>query len=112
MEYTPAFPQVEIEFPMHMKLLVGLKIKEEYNLTRVLKLKKRYTDKNKEIESNSSIYDVVKYLIKTKNKDIILKPDRSKSLEVFADTDFPCNWNTNTAPDDVSTTKYRTSFLI
>ena len=54
----------------------------------------------------------MKYLMKTKNKGIILKPDRKKSLEVLADAVFPGNWNINTAVDDVSTTKSHTGYII
>ena len=49
--------------------------------------------------------------MKTKNKGIILKPDRTKSLEVFADADFSGNWNINTAADDASTAKSRTCYI-
>ena len=55
---------------------------------------------------------LVKYLMKTKNKGIILKPDRTKSLEVFADADFSGNWNITTAADDASTAKSRTGYII
>ena len=55
---------------------------------------------------------LMKYLMKTKNKGIILKPDRKQSLEVLADAVFPGNWNINTAVDDVSTTKSRTGYII
>ena len=55
---------------------------------------------------------LVKYLMKTKNKGIILKPDRTKSLEVFADADFSGNWNINTAADDARTAKSRTGYII
>ena len=50
--------------------------------------------------------------MKTKNKGIILKPDRTKSLEVFADADFSGNWNITTAADDASTAKSRTGYII
>ena len=50
--------------------------------------------------------------MKTKNKGIIPKPDRTKSLEVFADADFSRNWNINTAADDARTAKSRTGHII
>ena len=55
-----------------------------------------------------TVEHLVKYLMKTKNNRIILKPDRTKSLEVFADADFSGNWNINTVVDDTSTEKSRT----
>ena len=59
-----------------------------------------------------AVENLVKYLMKTKNKGIILKPDRTKSLEVFADADFSGNYNIKTAADDASTTKSRTCYII
>ena len=50
--------------------------------------------------------------MKTKNKGIIFKPNRTKSLEFFADADFSGNWNINTAADDASTAKSRTCYIL
>jgi hypothetical protein len=41
-----------------------------------------------------------------------LDPTSTKSLEVYADADFAGNWNKGTAPDDPSTAKSRTGFVI
>ena len=59
-----------------------------------------------------AVKNLVTYLMKTKNKGIILKPDRTKSLEVFADADFLGNWNIKIAVDDASTEKSRTGYIM
>ena len=50
-----------------------------------------------------AVEHIVKYLKKTREKGIIMKPDKSKSLEVYADADFSRNWYKHTAADDAST---------
>ena len=59
-----------------------------------------------------AVENLVKYLMKTKNKGIILKPDRTKLLEIFADADFSGNWNIKIAVDDASTEKSRTYYIM
>ena len=49
---------------------------------------------------------------KTRDKGIILKPDRTKSLESFADADFAGNWYQDTAEYDASTAKSQTGFIM
>ena len=41
-----------------------------------------------------------------------MKPDKSKSLEVYADADFSGNWYKHTAADDASTAKSRSGYLV
>ena len=59
-----------------------------------------------------AVEQLVKYLISTKEKGIILTPIKYKSIEVYADADIPGNWNKLTAEHDASTAKYRTGYLI
>ena len=59
-----------------------------------------------------AVEQLVKYLIATKDKGIILTPVKNKSIEVYADADFSGNWNKLTAEHDVSTAKSRTGYLI
>ena len=59
-----------------------------------------------------AVEHIVKYLQRTSDKGIILKPDTTKSLEVFADADFSGNWYKDTAQHDASTVKSRTGFII
>jgi hypothetical protein len=53
-----------------------------------------------------------KYLLATKDAGIIYVPKRDQSIEVYADTDFCGSWNKATAPQDISTTKSRTGYII
>ena len=48
----------------------------------------------------------------TRSDGIILKPDRLKSIEVYADADFAGNWNINTAEYDASTAKSRSGYIV
>ena len=52
------------------------------------------------------------YLKHTRSQGIILKPDSTKSIEVYADADFSGNWNRNTAEYDASTAKSRSGYII
>jgi len=53
-----------------------------------------------------------KYLKHTRSEGIILKPDKLKSIEVYADADFAGNWNINTAEHDASTAKSRSGYIV
>ena len=55
---------------------------------------------------------LAKYLRATREQGLILDPTSSKSLETYADADFAGNWNRGTAPEDASTAKSRTGYLI
>ena len=55
---------------------------------------------------------IIKYLKKTKHQGILLKPEKNKSLEVYANADLSMNWYKDTAVHDASTAKSRTGFLI
>jgi hypothetical protein len=48
----------------------------------------------------------------TRNDGIILRPVKDKSFEIFADTDFVRNWHQRTEPDDPSTTKSHSGYMI
>ena len=45
------------------------------------------------IEHGKAIRQIVRYLIGSKDKGIIFKPDLTKGLEVHVDSDFAGNWN-------------------
>jgi histone deacetylase 1/2 len=59
-----------------------------------------------------AIEHIVKYLRDTRNDGIILRPVQDKSFEIFADADFVGNWHRITAPDDPSTAKSRSGYVI
>ena len=54
----------------------------------------RFTESPKEIHAKA-IRWVARYLKGTRNKGLILKPDRQKGLELFVDADFAGNWDKN-----------------
>ena len=58
-----------------------------------------------------AVEHLVKYLIATRHKGLILTPIKTKSVEVYADADFSGNRNKLTAEHDPSTTKSRTGYL-
>ena len=55
---------------------------------------------------------LAKYLASTRNEGIILRPNKEKSFEVYADADFSGNWYKPTAEKDASTAKSRTGYVI
>ena len=71
----------------------------------------RFMEKPKQVH-----YDAVKrlerYLLHTKDKGLVPRPDPDRSLDTFADADFSGNWNKHEAADDPSTAKSRTGYII
>jgi hypothetical protein len=65
----------------------------------------------RESHANAIKY-LCRYLLGTKDKGIILRPDITKSFEVHADCDFAGNWNKEDAMNDPSTAKSRTGYVI
>ncbi len=58
-----------------------------------------------------AVQRIGKYLIGTKDKGIIFKPDTKKGLECFVDADFAGGWSQATA-EDASTVLSRTGYVI
>ena len=48
---------------------------------------------NPKVEHGKAIRQIVRYLIGTKDKGMIFKPDLTKGLEVYVDSDFAGNWD-------------------
>ena len=71
----------------------------------------RFSQDPKESHAQAVIH-LVKYLYGTREKGIIMKPQQNKELVCHVDADFCGNWHKLTAPDDASTAKSRTGFLI
>jgi len=63
-------------------------------------------------EHIKAIIHIAKYLNSTKDKGIILRPDYSKSFEVYVDADFAGNRNKSTAVSDSSTAQSRPGYVI
>ena len=59
----------------------------------------------------TAIKRIGKYLLKTKDKGIIMKVDRSLGLECFVDADFAGGWNRNYC-EDASNVMSRTVYVI
>ena len=64
------------------------------------------------MEHGQAVRWIGRYLKGTKNEGTILKPDKSKSLEVFVDADFAGNWDKSLAGLDRSTARSRHGFYI
>ena len=63
-------------------------------------------------EHVKAIVHLGNYLKHTRSQGIILKPDSTKSIEVYVDVDFSGNWDRNTAEYDDSTAKSRSNYII
>jgi hypothetical protein len=59
-----------------------------------------------------AILYLVRYLKKTCNLGLKLKPDPKKGFECYYDADFSGNWNREFAPVDPSTTKSQSRWII
>jgi hypothetical protein len=71
----------------------------------------RFASNPRESHANAIKY-LCRYLLGTKDKGIILRPDVTKSFEVHVDCDFAGNWNKEDAMNDPSTAKSRTGYVI
>ncbi len=71
----------------------------------------RFASNPKESNDNAIKY-LCRYLLGTKDKGIILRPDVTKSFEVHVDCDFAGNWNKEEAMNNPSTAKSRTGYAI
>jgi hypothetical protein len=72
----------------------------------------RFSSNPRQSHANAVKY-LCRYLMATKNRGLILKPDASKAFEVHVDCDFAGNWvKKEDAQDDPSTAKSRTGYII
>jgi hypothetical protein len=71
----------------------------------------RFASNPKQSHANAVKY-LCRYLMATKDKGLILRPDASKSFEVHVDCDFAGNWVKEDAMADPSTAKSRTGYII
>ena len=58
------------------------------------------------------IKHIGRYLLKTRDKGLLLKPDPEESFECFVDADFCGNWDKRIADKDPNTAKSRSGFVI
>jgi hypothetical protein len=71
----------------------------------------RFASNPRDSHANAIKY-LCSYLLGTKDKGIILRPDVTKSFEVHVDCNFAGNWNKEDAMNDPSTAKSRTGYVI
>jgi hypothetical protein len=71
----------------------------------------RFSSNPKQSHANAVKY-LCRYLMATKDKGLILRPDLKKSFEVHIDCDFAGNWVKEDAMNDPSTAKSRTGYII
>ena len=71
----------------------------------------RFCEEPKE-EHAQAVEFLLKYLAGSKGKGIILKPNQSPVIDIYADADFAGNWNHMTAEHEPSTAKSRSGYII
>jgi Reverse transcriptase (RNA-dependent DNA polymerase) len=64
------------------------------------------------MEHSKAVKWIGRYLKGTRDAGTILRPDKSKSLEVFVDADFAGNWDPDIAGQDRSTARSRHGYYI
>ena len=60
----------------------------------------------------SAVMNIGCYLKGTRDKGLILKPDKLSSFECWVDSDFARNWRPQDAPHDSMTSKSRAGWVI
>ena len=63
-------------------------------------------------EHGDAIKWLCRYLCGTKDKGLILKPDKSASFEVYVDSDFAGNYVPEEAQDDINTARSRYGYIV
>lgn len=71
----------------------------------------RFVDKPK-VEHGKAVRWLVKHILGTRDKGMIFKPDLSKGLEAFVDSDFAGNWNKEEAALDRDAARSRHGHII
>jgi hypothetical protein len=71
----------------------------------------KYSSEPRQSHGEAILY-LVRYLKKTRNLGLKLKPDPKKGFNCYCGTDFSGNWNTEYAPVDPSTAKSRSGWII
>jgi hypothetical protein len=71
----------------------------------------RFSANPRQSHANAIKY-LCRYLMATKDKGLILRPDVSRSFEVHVDCNFAGNWVKEDAMEDPSTAKSRTGYVI
>ena len=64
------------------------------------------------VEHGKAVKWLGRYLLKTKDKGITLKPDPSKGMEIYCDADFAGAWDPALAGEDIDTARSRHGYII
>ena len=59
-----------------------------------------------------AIKHIGRYLLKTRDKGFIIKPDKTQAFECWVDADFCGNWDKDIAPTEPDTAKSRHGFVV
>jgi hypothetical protein len=71
----------------------------------------RFSEETRASHEDDDVW-LCKYLLATKDYGIIYDPKREQSIQAYADAEFCGSWNKATAPQDISTSKSRTGYII
>lgn len=71
----------------------------------------RFCEHPKESHSEA-VHRIVRFLVATKKDGIIMRPDKSRSVECFADADFCGLWDKDRAEHDPITAKSRSGYVV
>ena len=66
---------------------------------------------NPKLSHKRAVHRIVKYLVGTKEKGIVFKPDRNQGIKVYPDADFAGSWN-NANSECPASVLWRTGFVI
>jgi hypothetical protein len=70
----------------------------------------RFVSKPNDVHGNAAKW-IERYLVGTKDKGIIMKPDQRKGFEVYVDASFVGDWDPETAEWDSETAKSRMGYI-
>lgn len=71
----------------------------------------RFTS-NPKRSHGEAVKRIGRYLLKTRNEGMIIKPDTNASFDCYVDADFCGNWDKETAPTDPDTARSRGGFIV
>ena len=68
---------------------------------------KKYRRKNEH-----GVKHLGRYLLETRDKEIVLSPTPQMSLTCYVDSDFAGNWDAKEAPDNLDTARSRSGYIV
>ena len=67
---------------------------------------------NPKKEHGNAVKWLGRYLAGTRDKGLILRPDKSKGMEIYCDADFAGAWDPALAGEDIDTARSRHGYII